>query len=100
MFDLVVLLSEYEGMPNSLLEALAFAKPAVAFAVGGVEELARSSSGVVAVAPGDLRTAADEILRLLSDPEKRRKMGDKGVEYVLRTHSGAEVAQMYLGTGA
>ena len=104
IFDVVVLLSEYEGMPNSLLEALAHARPAVAFAVGGIEELARSSRGVVPVAPGDWKAAAREIVRLLCDAEKRREMGDKGLEYVLKEHSGAHVARVvrdsYLGTGA
>lgn len=51
----VVLLSRFEGLPLTILEAMSHGCVIVGTAIGGLEELARSSGGVVAV--GDITAA-------------------------------------------
>jgi len=94
LFDVLALLSDYEGSPNSVLEALAAGTPAVAAEVGGVAELARDSGGVVAVAPADTRAAAEAVVALLRDAERRHRMGERGSRYVAESHAPEKVARM------
>jgi len=68
--DCVVLPSDGEGIPFSLIEALAYAVPAVAATAGGVEELLGDGCGEL-VPPGDVSALADAIGRLLDTPDTR-----------------------------
>lgn len=74
--DVYVLPSLYEGLPVSLLEAMALSRPVVATAVGGVPEVVESGETGILVPPGDADRLAAEILGLLRDPERRRRLGD------------------------
>ncbi len=49
--------------------------PAVCFDVGGVRDVIRSPDLGVLVAPDDVASLADEILRLLADEPRRAGMG-------------------------
>jgi glycosyltransferase involved in cell wall biosynthesis len=65
--DLFVLPSLAEGLPLSLLEAMAAGKPAVATPVGGVLELIEDEVTGLLVRPSDPAALAMAILRLLED---------------------------------
>jgi glycosyltransferase involved in cell wall biosynthesis len=71
-----------EGMPMSLLEAMAAGVPAIATPVGGIPEvLADGASGFLA-APGDVATLARLLRRLLLDRGLAAKVGAAGRETV------------------
>lgn len=82
--DLFVLPSRTEGLPNVALEAFAAKKPVVATAVGGVPEVVEDGVSGHLVPPGRPDLLADAILRMLSDPERMRAMGQAGYERVKR----------------
>lgn len=84
--DLVVLPSESEGLPVSLLEALAHAVPAVAADVGGVAELLGDGCGEL-VPPGDPGPLAAALQRLLTSPELRAGYGAAGRARVEREYA-------------
>jgi glycosyltransferase involved in cell wall biosynthesis len=78
MTDVLVISSFTEGVPNVLLEAFAYSKPAVATAVGGVPEVLRDGETGRLVAPGDAAAIAARVVELLKDPRERRRMGRAG----------------------
>lgn len=75
--DVVVLPSDSEGVPVSLIEALAHGVPAVASDVGGVGELLGDGCGEL-VPPRDPAALAGAIERLLASPELRAKYARAG----------------------
>lgn len=73
--DLVVLPSHTEGMSNALLEAMAMARPVVATAVSGNQDLLEDGATALLVAPGDPAALAAAILRLLENGEEAARLG-------------------------
>lgn len=73
--DAFVLSSDWEGLPITLLEAMASGLPSVATSVGGIPEvIAEGETGYV-VPPNDPEALADRIRALADDEELRSRMG-------------------------
>jgi glycosyltransferase involved in cell wall biosynthesis len=79
-FDVYCLPSRFEGMPVSLLEAMALGLPAVATAVGGVPEVVTGGREALVVPPDDPDALASALIELLRDPDRRAAMGDAARE--------------------
>jgi colanic acid/amylovoran biosynthesis glycosyltransferase len=75
--DAVALPSDWEGVPVSLIEALAYGVPTVASDVGGVPELVGDGCGVL-VQAGNPKALADGIRRLLRSPQLREEVTRAG----------------------
>jgi glycosyltransferase involved in cell wall biosynthesis len=75
--DVVALLSEFEGMPNVVMEGMAAGKPVIATDVGNVQELLAGGAGIV-LAHRDAERAVDAFELLIRQPELRWKMGELG----------------------
>jgi len=73
--ELLVLPSEWEGMPNVVLEAMASRLPVVASEVEGVRELLGETSDIQTVRFGDRKALAERLVRLLSDPQLAAEVG-------------------------
>jgi len=80
--DVFALSSDWEGMSNALLEAMAASLPVVAAAVGGTPEVVVDGVTGLLVPPRDPDALAQAITRLLRDPDLRRRMGCAGRERV------------------
>ncbi|GAA4604533.1 glycosyltransferase family 4 protein [Actinoallomurus liliacearum] len=74
--DLVILTSDNEGMPVSLIEAGMAGLPCVATQVGSVAEVVRDGETGL-LARRDTHELTRHIVRLLEDEPLRRKMGDE-----------------------
>lgn len=73
--DLVALTSVREGFPMTVLEAMAAAKPVVAFSAGGAAEAIVDGVTGLVVPPGDVAAMTQAIRRLALNPEERIVMG-------------------------
>jgi glycosyltransferase involved in cell wall biosynthesis len=77
-FDVFVISSIIEGMPNALLEALALERPVVATRVGGIPEIVTHGESGLLVPPAEPAALADAIVRLLDDPRLAASCGAAG----------------------
>jgi glycosyltransferase involved in cell wall biosynthesis len=78
LFDVSVLCSTSEAFPNSVLEAMAAARPVVATDVGGTPDAIRQGTTGLLVPPSDPSRLAEAILRLHQEPALRTKLGNAG----------------------
>lgn len=78
LFDVSVLCSLSEGLSNSLLEAMAAARPIVATDVGAAADAVVDGETGFLVPPSDPPALSAAIERLLSDPVRARAMGEAG----------------------
>ncbi|MGH2604541.1 MAG: glycosyltransferase, partial [Dehalococcoidia bacterium] len=79
-FDLFLLTSvpRSEGVPTVVLEAMSCGIPVVATDVGAVREVVEDGVTGFVVPPLDPAAIARATLRLLQDPDLRRRMGEEG----------------------
>lgn len=85
--DLFVLPSLWEGLPMTVIEAMAAARPVVLTDVGGNRELVQSDAQGLIVPPNDGPALAAALLALLNDPERRVALGLAARERVRHTFS-------------
>ena len=75
--DLAVLPSLSEGLPRSLMEAMAWGLPAAASDLAGIRELVGAGEGIL-VPPGDKEALAGALARLIDDADLRLRLGKAG----------------------
>ena len=78
--DVFVLPSLFEGLPISVLEAMAAAKPVVATRIGGTDEAVVDGQTGILVPPGDARSLAAALQTILAVPARARRFGAAGRE--------------------
>jgi len=67
-----------EGIPNVMIEALAFGKPAISTPISGIPELIEDGVSGLLVPPGDAEALAAALLRIYGDPMLARSLGQAG----------------------
>lgn len=91
--DLVVLPSLFEGLPVSVLEAMAAERPVVATAIGGTDEAISGEVTGILVPPRDPAALAAAIRRLQADPALARRLASAGRARVERAFSADVTAR-------
>jgi glycosyltransferase involved in cell wall biosynthesis len=85
--SLLLLTSDYEGLPNVALEALAAARPVIATPGAGCGELLRASGGGWVSRTDSPDELASLVVRMLEDPADAAARGRQGQAYVARRHT-------------
>lgn len=71
----LVLPSYAEGLPMAILEGMACGLPIIATSVGAVPEVITNGQEGFLIEPGDVPALAERMLRISSDPDLRKRMG-------------------------
>ena len=74
--------STLEGMPLTVLEAMATGLPVIATRVGGTPELITDGENGFLIQVGDSHALAEAILDVLSAPERSSSMGQRNLQIV------------------
>jgi glycosyltransferase involved in cell wall biosynthesis len=93
-----------EGVPQSLLQAQAMARPVVGTAVGGIPEVIVDEETGLLVPPRNPHALARAMGRLMADADYRRELGRRGRELVVERFSmekmASEIEAVYEVLGA
>jgi glycosyltransferase involved in cell wall biosynthesis len=81
--DLFVLPSLWEGFGIVLIEAMAAGKPCVTTATSSMPEIVKDNETGFVVSTKNANELAESMERLLVDPQKAKKMGQKGRQRVI-----------------
>ncbi len=93
--DLFVLASIDEGMPMTILEALAAGRTVIATRVGAVGKLVVNGKTGLLVEPRDINALRNAILACLRDPAFARRLAANGEQHVRNSFSAEAMARNY-----
>lgn len=82
--DIFILTSKTEGLPLTLLEAMAFKLPCIASSVGGVPEIIEDGKNGILVEPGNIDQISSAIQCLVNNADIRKIYGDASCELVVK----------------
>lgn len=88
--------SRHEGMPNSVLEAMASGLPIIATDIAGNEELVANMKNGILVPSEDPSALANALEMLINDAKKRKTMGQESRRIVEKYYSWEKTAAQYM----
>ena len=84
VMDALIHLSAREGLARALAQALAAARPVIAYDADGAGEVCVDGETGFLVAPGDLDALVERVAKVAGDRELRQRLGQRGQELVRR----------------
>ncbi len=93
--DVGLFTSEMESFCLSILEAMCFACPSVATAVGGIPEVVVSGQSGLLVPAGDAKAVAHAVESLIQDPALRAKLGRAARQRARKLFSADAIVPLY-----
>ena len=93
--DVVTLASTCEGLPLSILEAMATGKPVVATRVGCVPQVVQDGLTGLLVPPGDAAALAQSLESLVRDEGTRRRLGMQACQLMQSGYSFDRTLEQY-----
>ncbi|MCK5359948.1 MAG: glycosyltransferase [Gammaproteobacteria bacterium] len=94
--DIFVMSSKREGVPVSLLEAMAYGLPIATTSVGGIPEVIQNEREGLLCESNNPQVLADIIARLLDDADLRQRLGGSANDKVIKYYSKGRVVDMWL----
>ncbi|MBX2883592.1 MAG: glycosyltransferase family 4 protein [Granulosicoccus sp.] len=92
--DIYVQPSFAEGLPNSVMEAMAEQRPVIASDIGGNSDLIDDNISGLLFPVGDASTLAQQILRLVDDPQLRNSIAIRGRENIASGYAMDQVISL------
>lgn len=94
--DVFVTATTWEGMPNTVLEAMACGLPIVGTQASGLHELVRDGLNGYLVPTKDPEALAQALARLMGDGYERRRMGRESRKLAEREFAWEYIARQYV----
>ena len=94
--DVFVLPSYREGMPVSVLEAMAYGAAVITTPVGGVPDMMKADVHGLWVQPGDIQGMCDRLVQLAESPQLRAKLAEAARRHVMQNSSVEAVIEPLL----
>jgi len=98
--DIVLMPSRHEGLPYTLLEALALGTPVIGSRVGGLAEVLSSEHNAVLVPAENAAALAAAVRRVCREPAFRRSLVQQGQRLVAEQFTAQGMASRYLALAA
>jgi glycosyltransferase involved in cell wall biosynthesis len=76
--QVALLITNWEGFPRSILEAMRAGLPVVSSDVGGIAESVQEGGSGFLISQGDVEALRRRLERLLTDSDLRARMGQSG----------------------
>ena len=80
--DVFILPSYTEGLPISILEAMSYGLPVISTPVGGIPEVIEDGENGFLITPGDKVSLYNAIIKLITNKELRKSMGEESYKKV------------------
>lgn len=93
-FNIFVLPSIAEGVPMTMLEAMASGIPVICSEVGGIPEILSPETGIM-LEPNDYSSWANSIIELIEDRKRAEQLAINGRELVLEKYSIQSMVRQY-----
>lgn len=93
--DIFVLSSRWEGMPNVVMEAMAYGKSIAASRVGGVTDLIEDGKEGLLFPPESPQACAQAMLRLAESPDLRSKLASAAQKKIKEKFSMETMVKQY-----
>ncbi len=93
--DVMVNASSIEGLPMTILEAMASRVPVVAARTGGIPGIIKDGETGLLVDSGDVGALSTRIESLIEDPGRRRQLASAAFEFVTVNHSLKRMCDSY-----
>jgi glycosyltransferase involved in cell wall biosynthesis len=94
--DIFVTATTWEGMPNTVIEAMACGLPVVGTQAPGMDQLVDEGKNGYLVPVKDAAALADRIRRLINNPYERRRMGRESRKIAERQFSWDFITKQYV----
>ena len=96
--DVFVMPSLWEGLPMALLEAMVAGKAIIASRTAGIPEAISDGTEGLLIEPGNLDALVDRLRVLLTDPARRRALGEAALARAHREFTIEVMTDRYLAT--
>lgn len=91
--SIFILPSYSEGLPLSIIEAMACEKPVIGTNIGGIRELIEDGKNGLLVPIKNSKSLADAIIKILENPKLAKQMGENGRKLVEQKYTWEKVAK-------
>ena len=85
-----------EGLPRSVIEAMAYGTPPIVANAGGSPELVIDGENGLIVPPADGRAIAAAIMQLYANPQRRKQMGINARQHIDKNFNTAQTIEQML----
>lgn len=94
--DIFVRPSLTEGMPLTILEAMACGLPIIASKIPGTSEVVKDGETGILIKPGDVKQLSDAVIKLIEDENYAKRIRVRAYEFIRNHYSWDRIAEEYL----